>query len=366
MNRTIGLVTTNFNLSDYGVLAEDRPVAAVPFGGRYRLLDFALSNMVNSHIYTVGLITPHHYRSIMDHIGAGKEWGLDRKSGGLYILPGSVYGLRDTEGRFLFRDMLHNLGFLKQGDGDYVLVASGSLVANIDYQPMIDQQEVQGSQVTLLYSRTAGIRDRKGYYLTLDDQGAVKDVNYTDSGENLFLNSFLIEKSLLLRLADNFSALGYLNFIDVLKMALPNLRVGSYRFDGHIAYMDTVQDYFNSSLELTDREVRRDLFSRERRIYTKIHDAPPALCTADARVHHSILTSGSVIDGTVENSVLFRSVHIGKGAKVKNCVLMEKCVVGEGAVLENVICDKYAVISAGTVLKGTRSHPCVLSKESVI
>ena len=129
MNRTIGLITANYSLAGFGTVGEERPSASIPFGGRYRLMDFALSNMVNSRIQTVGMITPYRYRSIIDHIGAGKEWDLDRKSGGLYILPGAAYGFRDPNARFLFRDIIRNQTYFRQGDGDYILFSSGTLVA---------------------------------------------------------------------------------------------------------------------------------------------------------------------------------------------------------------------------------------------
>ena len=151
MNRTIGLISTNYSVPGFGSVTGERPAASIPFGGRYRLLDFALSNMVNSRIQTVGLVTPYFYRSIMDHVGAGKPWDLSRKEGGLYILPGTVFGFHEENARFLFRDLLHNLEYLRQGDGDYILVSSGTLVANIDYQPMIAKHELEGKPVTLLY-----------------------------------------------------------------------------------------------------------------------------------------------------------------------------------------------------------------------
>ena len=313
MIRTIGLISTNYNLPGYGVLTEERPAAAVPFGGRYRLVDFALSNMVNSHIQTVGLITPHYYRSIMDHVGKGKPWGLDKKSGGLFILPGSVYGLREGDGRFLFRDILHNLAYLQQGDGDYVLVSSGSLVANMDFQPVIAQQEVRGSQATLIYRRTPGEK-RRASYLALDAQGGVTDIVHAEGGDNLFLNCFLIERTLLLRMARDFSNLDYMDLTDVLKLALGNLRVDSFCFEGSVAFMDCLQDYYRSSMALLDGDFRRDLFSRDRQILTKIHDTPPALYAPGSKVVNSVMAAGSTVEGTVENSVVFRSCRIEKGA----------------------------------------------------
>ena len=366
MNRTIGLVTTNYKLPDFGILTEHRPAAAVPFGGRYRLLDFALSNMVNARLQTVGLITPYYYRSIMDHIGAGKEWGLDRKSGGLYILPGAVYGFRENTGRFLFRDLIHNLSFLEQGDADYILVSSGTLVANIDYQDLINKHELSGNHVTLVTHRVDPETARPAVYLDLDGEGLVKEIHSGDRGEWLYLNSFIIEKALLLRLARDFSSVSYMNFISLLQLALPDVRVGIWEFDGYVGFMDGIRDYYRSSMDLLRRDVRRELFNPDRQIFTKIHDTPPALYVPGSAVTNSLMTAGSIVEGTVENSVVFRSVRIEKGAVVKNCVLMEKCVIKSGAHLENVICDKFVTVNSGTHIQGTADHPCVLPKGGVI
>ena len=364
MNRTIGLISTNYSVPGFGSVTEVRPAASIPFGGRYRLLDFALSNMVNARIQTVGLVTPYLYRSIMDHVGAGKPWDLSRKEGGLYILPGTVFGFREPGARFLFRDLLHNMEYLRQGDGDYILVSSGTLVANIDYLPMIAQHELEGKPVTLLYKRMRPGEKRPGRYLTLED-GRVTGIHRADEGENLLLDSFITDKSFLLRIARDYAALDYMDFLDILTHILPEVSVGSYAFDGYVAFMDGMEDYFRASLDLLDGGVRRELFHSDRQILTKAHDTPPALYVPGSAVKNSVMTAGSIIEGSVENSVCFRNVRIEKGAVVKNCVLMEKCVVKAGARLENVVCDKGVTITAGTAICGTAEHPCVLPKGGV-
>ena len=248
MNRTIGLISTNYSVPGFGSVTEVRPAASIPFGGRYRLLDFALSNMVNSRIQTVGLVTPYFYRSIMDHVGAGKPWDLSRKEGGLYILPGTVFGFHEENARFLFRDLLHNLEYLRQGDGDYILVSSGTLVANIDYQPMITKHELEGKPVTLLYKKMQPGEKRPGRYLTLDGD-TVAGIRRADEGENLLLDSFIADKSFLLRMARDYAALDYMDFLDILAHVLPEVAVGCCAFDGYVAFMDGMEDYFRASLD---------------------------------------------------------------------------------------------------------------------
>ena len=366
MNRTIGLISTNFSLGDFGVLTAERPEAALPFGGRYRLLDFALSNLVNARIQTVGLITPYFYRSIMDHVGAGKEWGLDRKDGGLYILPGTVYGFRETDGPFLFRDFLHNDRFFRQGDGDYVLVTSGAMAANIDFQPMIAQHEMSGDHVTLLYRPTREEDRHDGYFLTVSDGGRVTAVTPGDDGDCRFLDSFIIDRTLMLRLLRDFESLGRMDFMEILRLVLEDVHVGAFRFDGYIAPMKNARDYLRSNMDLQDPDIRHELFGQGRQILTKIHDAPPSLYADGSRVRNSVVASGCVIEGSVENCVIFRSVRIEKGVSLKNCVVMDKCIIRAGAQLENVICDRYVTVSPDTCIKGTAQSPCVLPKGGVI
>ena len=294
MNRTIGLITTNYAISGFGALAEERAPASVPFGGRYRLMDFALSNLVNSRIQTVGLITPYYYRSIIDHVGAGKEWGLDRKDGGLYVLPGSAYGFRDTEGRFMFRDIIQNLPYFQKGDGDYILASSGTLVCNIDYQPMIAAHELHGDDVTLLYRDARPGEKRRALYLDLDGS-RVTDILRAQEGQAVFLDSFIINRSVILRLARDFENMGHLDLMDILKMAQGGLRISAFRFDGYVADMGSAREYLKANLELRDRALRRELFNPDRQIFTKIHDTPPALYAKGSKVKASMFSSGCII-----------------------------------------------------------------------
>ena len=366
MNRTIGLVTTNYNITGFGELSEQRAAACVPFGGRYRLLDFALSNLVNSRIMTVGLITPYYYRSILDHVGAGKEWGLDRKDGGLYVLPGSAYGFRDTEGRFLFRDFIHNLTYFQRGDGDYILATCGTMVANIDFQPMIARHELTGDNVTLLCRRVKPGETRRACYVSLDEEGRVTGIGRSDHGDAMFLDSLIIDRSLVLRLARDFANMGHLDLMDILSLALGGLHIGVYNFDGYVADMGSAAEYLKSSMELQNRDVRRELFNPDRQIFTKVHDTAPGLYADSSRVKNSLVASGSIIKGQVENSVVFRSVKIEEGAVVKNSVIYDKCVIRSGVRLENVICDRSVTVTADTVICGTPDSPCILPKGGVI
>ena len=366
MNRTIGIVSTNYSCPGLGSLVEKRPPASVPFGGRYRLMDFALSNMVNAGIRTVGLITPYYYRSILDHVGSGKAWDLDRKEGGLFILPGTVFGFKEEHTRFLFRDIIHNDTFLERGDGDYILFSSGDLVYNIDYRPMIEQHELEGKDVTLLYKVMPEGEAHKGYYLDINDANKVTALTASGEGSNLFLESFLINRSWLRKLVRDFKPLGHLDLMTVIAQNLSVLDVGAYAFDGYVGFTESYADYMKTSQDLLREDVYTALFHREQSIRTQAHDTPPALYAPGAKVRGSIITAGSIVEGTVEKSVVSRSGRIEAGAVVKNCVLMDNCVVRAGAQLENVICDKNVTILPDTCIRGTAERPVVIRRAETI
>ena len=230
---------------------------------------------------------------------------------------------------------------------------------------MITKHELEGKPVTLLYKKMQPGEKRPGRYLTLDGD-TVAGIRRADEGENLLLDSFIADKSFLLRMARDYAALDYMDFLDILAHVLPEVAVGCCAFDGYVAFMDGMEDYFRASLDLLDSSVRRELFQSDRPIRTKAHDTPPALYAPGSAVKNSVMTAGSIIEGSVENSVCFRNVRIEKGAVVKNCVLMEKCVVKAGARLENVVCDKNVTVSEDKIVCGTAEHPCVLAKGGVV
>ena len=366
MNRTIGLISTNYSLPGLGELAEKRAPASVPFGGRYRLIDFALSNMVNSHIHTVGVITPYYYRSVLDHVGAGKPWGLDRKDGGLFIMPGGAYGFKEEDSRFLLRDFIRNRAYFDLQDGDYVLVTGGTAVMNVDYLPLIEHQEISGAQVTLLCRKTPADYTRAGWYVSADDKGCVQSLQRGETGEYQFLESFIINKALLKRLMADYRARSQVDIMTILSELLADIRIDVQLFEGYVGFVDTLPEYMRVSRELLDGAVRRELFLGDRRIMTKIHDTPPAFYVPGANVKNAVMTAGSIVEGEVSDSIVFRNARIEKNAVVKNCVLLEKCTIREGAHLEYVICDKRVEVSPGTVIIGTPEHPCVLPRQETV
>lgn len=365
--KVLGMISCNYNDEGFGQLTAMRSVASLPFGGRYRLLDFAISNMVNAGLRTIGIITPYQYRSILDHVGAGKEWSLDRKHGGLFLLPGSIYGPKGAHCSFMLRDVIKNKPFLDRSKDDTILICGSSKVFNMDFRPMFAAHEEAGGGITMLYKKINDAHTgQNALYLDLKD-GMVQNMTRETMGEaNCFMDCFLIDRKLLLNFIEWYQNFNHIDMLDIMSENLEHLPIHAYPFTGYLGQVNTISDYMRCSQDLLRAEVRQELFGAEAKMRTKIEDNPPAKYTASAVVHNSLVPTGCVIEGTVENSILFRGVHVGKGAVVRNCVIMSKGVVQPGALLENVICDKFVKIGSGNKLSGTEGKPLVLPKNSEI
>ena len=363
--KTIGLITATYSGNGFGGLTENRTLASLPFCGRYRLIDFALSNMVNSGITTVGVITPYNSGSLIDHIGTGNPWSLDRKSGGLFLMPGSVYGMHTGESRFLMRDLLDNKRFLTRDDADYVIVTGASDVFNMSYEPLIKKHKESGKPVTAVYMKVPRGEKYNGYFFDTDITGKVTAINTSASGwANYFMECFIIDRTYMLDLLKWFEALEHLDFFQLLKKNLDKVDMGTYEFRGYLGKITDTQDYLRVSQDMCVHEIRNEVFNNpERMIYTKTQDEAPAFFTPDSDVRNSIISTGCRIEGKVENSIIFRTVNVGKGAVVRNSIIMMHVDIGEGAMLDNVIADKYAKINDRVKIQGDEDEPVIIHKD---
>lgn len=364
--RIFGIISCNYNDDSFGQLTAVRSVASLPFGGRYRLLDFAISNMVNAGIRTIGLITPYQYRSILDHVGAGKEWSLDRKHGGLFLLPGSIYGPKGAHCSFMLRDIIKNQPYLDRAKADTVLICGSSKVFNMDFRPMFAAHEAAGGGITMLYKKVNDATAKDALYLDLEGDMVKNMTRETMGTANCFMDCFLIDKKLLLNFIEWYQNFSHIDMTEIMNDNLDNLPIHAYPFEGYLGQVNSINDYMRCSQDLLRVEVRQELFGGGAKIRTKIEDNPPAKYSAEAEVRNSLVPTGCQIDGLVENSILFRGVKVKKGAQVRNCVIMSKCVIEEGALVENVICDKFVTISSGNKLSGTEAKPLVIGKNSNI
>lgn len=368
MASTVGVIFSSINEQNVPELTKVRSMGSIPFGGRYRIVDFALSNMVNSGITTVGMITKNNYQSLMDHIGSGKFWDLARKDGGLILLP--PYS---DETETLYKNRLEALkgatAFLKKAKEDFVVLADSDAVYKLDYSKVIDYHIQKNADITLVYHEHNLVKSH--YYMTFDvaKDGKIKgiEINPTSGGvEKNYINVMVARTSFLLRLIQDAIQHGYTSFgKDILSPGVSTYKLYGYKYDGYYANINSLNTYFNANMDLLDRKVRDEIFGG-RDVYTKVNDSAPAKFADTASVKNSLVSDGCVIEGTVENSILFRGVKIGKGTVVKNCILMTDNIVGENCNLAYVVSDKNSVIRDNRVLAGCEVQPYFINKGSLI
>lgn len=362
--KTLGIITCNYAARAQSELTKARPVSNLPFLGRYRLVDFPLSNFVNAGITTVGIIMPREYRSIIDHVGSGKEWGLDRKGGGLFYMPGSGFGSTRSGQRFLLGDLLANRVILDRSDAELVLVSSSSFVYNMDMNGLIDAHLANGADITMLTKRaTRSYQD----VVRLDiEDGRVLGTHLGIAyGETAFLDAFVIRLERLKEIIGWYESISHLDLFEALREDFSRLNIRTYEFDGYVAPIFDVPTYYHHSMEMLDPATIAELFPEDRFIQTKAHDSVPARYEVGCTVRNSLVSAGCDIKGTVTGSILGRGVVIETGAIVANSILMQDCHVGSGARIENAIVDRNNTIPAGMELRGTSEEIFVKGKGGV-
>ena len=357
-------------------LVTERLMASIPFASRYRMVDFILSSMVNCGIGNVSIIVRKNYHSLMDHLGSGREWDLTRKNGGLNIVPPfAEKGVAVYNGRV--EALASIIAFLKSQKEKYVVMSDANIAVNFDFKALIDAHIESGADVTVAYKEEpipAGMMDSptvsKDLYYTLGiEDGRVKKI-YINSKEpgvqNLSMNIYVIDREFLIDQISTAFVRGYVYFErDILAPQISELNVQAFKFDGYVARISDMKSYFDENMKLLDDENLDGLFAGNS-IYTKIRDDNPTRYINGASAKNIMAADGCVIEGEVEDSILFRGVKIAKGAKVRNCVLMQGTVIEAGADIEYVITDKNVTITADKELKGTDSFPIYVAKHQVV
>ncbi|TKD71534.1 glucose-1-phosphate adenylyltransferase subunit GlgD [Pseudalkalibacillus hwajinpoensis] len=368
MKKVVGVINLVDEKNNLSELTNHRSFASVPFAGRYRLIDFSLSNMTNASINTVAVFTREKYRSLFDHLGSGREWDLDRHRGGLFFQP-PADDERKSDGDI--SSFYENLSYFKRSLSDYVLVTNGQLVWNVDFDQVIQEHEAQNADITVVYKPcddpyTSG---RNYNVLYTNDDERVDRLNLDVEalpGDNVYLNTFLMNSSLLISLVEDSVKTGkYDSINEAIAGSLDRYHVHAYHFGGYVTFIDNIESYYRYSMEMLDPNVTQELFYNKGPIYTKVKHESPAKYLESSNVSNSLVANGCIISGTVENSILFRGIRVGKGAVIRNSIIMQKCEIGEGAIIENVILDKDVSVSPGETVR-SEDQPRVIAKSTVI
>ena len=367
MGNVLGLVFANMHDTTLGDMTKNRTMGSVMFGGRYRLIDFPLSNMVNSGISEVGVITKSNYQSLLDHLGSAREWDLARKKGGLYILP-PFGNVESTLYRGRIEALYGAMSFIKHSRAKYVILSDCDVVTNIDYKPIVAAHIESGADITAVahtgvYS-SDDIKTSTVFNVDADKNVTSVLINPDISGTcTTSLNVFVMSMDFLIETVNDAMARGNVSFErNILQEKCRELKIKIYEYDNYFSKLNSPESYFKSNMALLEPENARKLFVPKRSIYTKVSDNAPVKYDLDSKVSNSLIADGCIIEGEVENSVLFRGVKVGKGAKVKNCILVQGTVVSDNAELNYLITDKNVSICENHILTSSPQYPMYVGK----
>ncbi len=374
-----GLIFSNIHDQSIPQMTAMRTMASLPFGGRYRMVDFALSNMVNSGITKVGIVTHNNYRSLMDHIGTGKDWDLARRGGGVIILPPFVTAYENPRAGKLYTTRLEALigvmEFIKNCTEDAIVLSDCDAVCNINLSAVLEEHEEEGADLTIVTRETnLGKADKigGGPIVYADEDGNVTEfVEHTRllrGAYDVSTNIMVFSKSFLMTLLLRALSHGYTSFYrQALSYAMGSARIRIYRHDGYYAKIDGLTHYFQANLALLHAQTRDALFNvKDRPIYTKVRNSPPTRYGDSAVIANALIADGCRIDGTVVNSILFRGVQVRRGTVIKNSILLQDSFTGEDVTLNCVIADKNVVIRDARTLSGHTSLPFYIGKGKML
>lgn len=369
--KILGVIFANMHEDVVPDLTRQRTMGSVMFGGRYRLIDFTLSNMANSGVDEVGIITKSNYQSLLDHLGSGREWDMARKNGGLHLLP-PFSNL--TSGMYRGRlEALYGISdFIKCSDADYIIMSDCDVVTSLDYNKIFDYHIKSGADITAVYS-TSNLdleAAKHSNVFGIDGEGRITNVmiNPQISGEcNISLNTYIISKELLMSMIIDGAANGIYSFAkSILQQRCGDYKIMAYKHDGYFSKITSIKSYYDANMALLDTSSRKALFPENAPVYTKIRDNPPAKFAIGAKVRNSLIADGCIIEGTVENSILFRGAKVGKGSVVKDCIIMQDTVIGKNCEISCVITDKIVKITDRKILTGSANYPVYIGKGAEI
>ncbi|MFA5586010.1 MAG: glucose-1-phosphate adenylyltransferase subunit GlgD [Saccharofermentanales bacterium] len=364
----MGLILADSRRIQLEAINQPRALAAVPFAGRFRLIDFTLSNMVNCGIKRVGVVALTRYKSLMDHLGTGAWWDLDRMRQGLYLIPPYINPVTRAPDR---TDAQGIIDYVESGDQDYVFISSSDYVSNINLRPLLEAHIASGAHMSVYYSREEGDPGAASLSIQLDGRSFIRDlmIDYPEAASPLKAFGLLvISRSLLLQILTEMMARGVADFSIVgLLQLYERFQILAVEHQGLLFRIHDTVSYFNASMKVLEREVRCQLFQADRPIYTKAKNRAPCIVAPDSgMIRNALASDGCVVMGQVENSLLFRGCTIGRNARVTNSVLFQDVQISEGVVLDHVIVDKNSVIRMGGKLIGRVGHPIVISKNSIV
>ena len=355
-----------------GELTHKRTMASLPFGGRYRQVDWALSNLSCAGIHHVGIISRHNYQSLMNHVGDGEEWGLELEEGGLEFLTPYAMSINHTY-RGKLESLNNAMDFLEIGNEEYIIMIDSAILSNIDLIQVLNHHIDSGKDVTVVTKSGIANGEKKldlALKLNADEEVVDMVVDYAASEDYVAsMDIFVLNKKWLLEAIPNLIARDKFHMDRDLVLGgwqRGIVTVNAYQFDGVAMFNESVEEYYANSLSLIDKDIRKDIFHGNHPIFTKVRDRVPTYYGEDCEIENCLIADGCMLEGEVEDSVLFRQVTVAKGAEVENCIVMNDAVIGEGAELKYVILDKNVTVTPGAKLIGTKKNPIIVKRGETV
>lgn len=364
----MGVVTLNENQSDIRGLTKNRPLASVPIAGRYRVIDFILSNMVNSGIVNIGIFNKNDSRSLVDHLGKGKPWDLDRKIDGLFLFNFNI----DNSTNIDVKVLENYMEYFHRSKQEYVILGSSHMLCNIDLEKAARNHEASGKEITVIYKKVnnSDISFYNCDILEIDENNKVMSVGKnigSQKNANVSMEMFIMKKETLINIIYKLIKTGNYNTLkDSIYRNIENVDVNAYEFEGYLECINSLKIYYKVNMDMLNLNITKDLFNKNRRIYTKVKDEPPTKYNKVPKVSNALIANGCIVKGEVKKSIIGRNVHIEEGAIVENCIILQSCKIHKDAKLSNVIIDKNVTVEENTELKGTSEFPLFIEKQNTI
>lgn len=367
-NNALGIIFSNMHDDLLPGLTAARPLGSVPFAGRYRLIDFVLSNLVNAGISKVGIITRNNYQSLMDHIGSGKSWDLSRKNEGLFFLPPLAMSDELYSGRIASLNDIRP--FLRNAREEYVILSDCHVVGNIDFDRLLEEHIAAGTDITVAcrYGYAPKIPDNPVLWMNAENRVIDVVLGQQPATECHYgVGLYVMRKDFLMRMLESCSSRNQMQFDrDILLRHLDDVQIHGVRLPERTFVISSLSSYFKANMALLSADARDALFPSQRPVYTKVRDAAPALYGLHASVGHSLVADGCFVEGTVRNSILFRDVRVARGAVVENSIVMQGAIICEDTSLNCAVLDKDVVVKTGRTLSGAEDYPLFIGKGSVV
>lgn len=356
--RAIGIILAGGNSSRMGELSAKRAVAAMPIVGSYRAIDFTLSNMTNSHIQKVAVYTQYNSRSLNEHLNSSKWWDFGRKQGGLYLFTPTITATNSYWYKGTADALYQNISFLKSAHEPYVVIASGDAVYKLDYNKVLEEHIATGADITVVCKDIQPGEDdinRFGVVKLADDNRVIsfEEKPIVAETNTASIGVYVVRRRQLIELLEACAAEGRSDFVNDILVRYKNVKkIYAYKLDSYWRNIGTIDSYFKTNMDFLKKDIRDYFFRQHPDVYSKVEDLPPAKYNGDATVSNSLIASGSIINGTVEDSVLFKKVYIGNNCVIKNSIILNDVHIGDNCYIENCIVESRDTLRANTVHTG--------------